>query len=399
MTPFPNTCAREHPPAALQVVNVAGSTVSLRCPTCREFSCWSLPSIRKRLIYLDQSYLSHVFKGKDSRYDATASLLRELAALQVVACPYSATHEEEIALHIEAERERLRGFIKDFSRGHEFRHPTVVREHQHFRAFARFLRGHPPESGVHVEDAVPSAIHEWDGLFRVDIKRPMGDLSEARKIKGEIMDRLLKASETWRMQPFDFESAVQEELGGLADLYLAESKAHAIRSMTDESGDWILEEPYGATFVRKLVMIAHEGYPDAPPLHLVMGYLKASRHFREVPFEDISVRIFCELRRRLSIGQHSNPDRLADLLRGLSRDIEHIATFAPYVEAMFVDKVMAEYLNDSRINLTNRYGTKVFSVKTLKDFEAYLQGIREGVTQEHRELVAAVYGGLRAGFR
>jgi hypothetical protein len=55
---------------------------------------------RKNILYLDQHFFSSVYRGKDPRWDAAMRRITELLDLQLVAVPYSSTHEAEADLWV-----------------------------------------------------------------------------------------------------------------------------------------------------------------------------------------------------------------------------------------------------------------------------------------------------------
>ena len=82
--------------------------------------------------------------------------------------PYSSTHEEET--HFLGERgDNLLRFIWSAARGHSFEPYYRVERTQVLKAFQAYLANAPTSYVREERDAVPSQVHDWDGLFLVKI--------------------------------------------------------------------------------------------------------------------------------------------------------------------------------------------------------------------------------------
>jgi len=115
------------------------STYVLRgCSACKYKESVRLPPTRKKVLYLDQFFVSHVFREKDARFIEAAERIRKLAALQLQVVPYSTVHEDET--HQWEKYAELFNFIKATSRGHEFRPAYDVERIQLEKAFDARLR-------------------------------------------------------------------------------------------------------------------------------------------------------------------------------------------------------------------------------------------------------------------
>src|SRR3990170_6581054 len=76
-------------------VSVLGDHVLRGCMSCRYSTTVWLPEIRKKIIYLDQFFFSHAFRGSEQRFVDAARLIRHLSDLQLLVVPFSSIHEEE----------------------------------------------------------------------------------------------------------------------------------------------------------------------------------------------------------------------------------------------------------------------------------------------------------------
>ena len=89
------------------------------CKRCKYSERIPLPTLRKKIVYLDQCFLSHAFRAKDKRFVEAAERLREASALQLMVAPFSTVHEDEANLWKGHEKELMQ-FIKSIAIGHSF---------------------------------------------------------------------------------------------------------------------------------------------------------------------------------------------------------------------------------------------------------------------------------------
>lgn len=72
-------------------------------------------------------------------------------------------------------------------------------------------------------------------------------------------------------------------------------------------------------------------------------------------------------------------------------DIKHISLYAPYCDAIVIDKFMADLVRRPTVNLQKRYGVKVFSLSSWDALLDWLDSLEAGMSEEHKAGVAAAY--------
>ncbi len=103
------------------ILYIKSNSILYGCKSCQITHLHKLPDIRKKIIYLDQFFLSKVFRKSEPDFMELADKLMKLAHYQALVCPYSTIHETETHQWRREERSDLFKFIKKFSRGHEFK--------------------------------------------------------------------------------------------------------------------------------------------------------------------------------------------------------------------------------------------------------------------------------------
>jgi hypothetical protein len=78
--------------------------------------------------------------------------------------------------------------------------------------------------------------------------------------------------------------------------------------------------------------------------------------------------------------------------RGLMNDVRTISTYAPYVDALFIDKRCAALLKEEPLRAELNYKARVFSMDDTDEFLGYLREIEGQTPDEVREYAAMIYG-------
>jgi hypothetical protein len=117
---------------------------------------------RKSILYLDHNFFSSVYRGNDPQWNTAMQRITELLDLQLVAVPYSSTHEAEADFY--TQRDDLVQFIQRVARGHHFKAYYRVEETQILKAFQGYLANEPTTYIKEERDALPSSVHDWDPI-------------------------------------------------------------------------------------------------------------------------------------------------------------------------------------------------------------------------------------------
>jgi hypothetical protein len=105
----------------------------------------------------------------------------------------------------------------------------------------------------------------------------------------------------------------------------------------------------------------------------------------EMPTNQIFSYLFASLGRRVAYGQQK-------VTPGILTDFNAIATYAPYVDAMFLDKECAHLLAEPELQRDLHYRARIFSYSNKDAFLAYLRNIVAQATDEVRYFSERIYG-------
>jgi hypothetical protein len=107
---------------------------------------------------------------------------------------------------------------------------------------------------------------------------------------------------------------------------------------------------------------------------------------QEQPAHKIFAYLIAALGWRVSSGQSPN------VSAGILNDFTAISIYAPYVDAMFVDRQCASLLQQGRLRSELSYKARIFSMGDQQDFLDYLKRLGDSASEEVRELAHELYG-------
>lgn len=375
--------------------NVSVHDVVLRgCMHCKYESMVLLPTIKKRVIYLDQFFFSGALRGKDARFQLAAELVRRICRLQLLVAPYSSVHEDEAHQwrgYRGMTSEQLMAFIREVSRGVEFEKDYSVEHTQILKAWEAFQKGRPPKYIRETQDAIQGSIDEWDDYYRVDVAGYFRNIELKRQFREESVDELVKVLDVWQSSKESFEDAIALELLDSGKNYL-ETYLTMLRQYAEGDASAVLNTPLTATVVEKMMHWLPADLPLSDRLRRCTEFFQ-SQHFAEVPHEWLSSHMFATMKAMVKRGVFANRESARKHIRGLFGDIRHISLYAPYCDAIVVDKFMADLVKRPTVGLEQRYGVKVFSLSSWDDLLAWLDNLETGMDEDHRIGVAAAYPG------
>ena len=373
-------------------VSIRGDYVLRGCMSCKYSTKVWLPEIRKKIIYLDQFFFSHAFKGRDQRFVDTAQRIAQLAAMQLLVVPYSSIHEDETHQwrgYDGKNKEDLMEFIKATSRGHEFKPEYNVEQTQIIRAFQRFLAGGSPEFQLEDHDAIKGDIHEWDDYFRIDVGRYIGDIELKRKLKRQAVKGLVDIFESWRQSTNTFDQDVALEITAAGKGYIDSYLEFVVRI---SGGDYaaVFNSPVMSQVVQSMLHCIPKETPPEEHLRQAARFF-VSDHFTQIPREWLSARMYATQKDYVKHGAFPNRENALQDLSGFFYDVTHVSTYAPYCDAFVMDKAMAHLVADKRVGLEERYGVEIFSLNNWDELYTWLDAIEAGMTEEHKAGLSAAY--------
>lgn len=359
------------------------------CLSCRHWDRIPLPRLNKKILYLDQFFYSHAFRGENKSFVGAKERIRALAIDQLIVSPYSNLHEDETQLWTPEQREPLMKFIKQTSGGHKFWPEYHVKQVQIAEAFPRFLSQAAPEPIIDRTDAIPSDVNKWDDYFWIDVGSFKTDPDILRCGKDEAVRSLIDLFPEWAQGPSTFDDDVAAELRGGRDSYFRLYLQY-VRRIGEGDHKALIDSPIDSKIVENLMRYANEYLTPDYRMQRIHAFFD-STYFANVPHERISSEFFALLRYKLRQGAYRDAEKAKRRFKGFFYDVRFIATYAPYCDAMVVDALMHSWATDPLIDLPRRYGTRFFSRTNWSDFLDYLDELDMSRTEELKTALQMVH--------
>lgn len=375
-------------------VNVGGNILNRGCNRCGEWLRYPLPELQKKIIYLDQFFLSHAFRNCEQPFVDVANRIRDMAERQLIVAPYSSVHRDETHLWRHKQQEELYKFIKQTARGYEFNQAYEIKQTQMHRAFDAFRKKSSVDNSIEARDAFREDIHKWDDYFWIDIKPYLGDLEAMRQGKADAIAALVALFPEWATLKTTFEEDVVAEARGygrsLLDQYLK-----MVFSVGNDGLLEYLQTPIDTMYVESLLHYDSNTIEIGERIKRISSFF-SSEYFYHIPNIRISCGLFAVLRKLVKKGAYSNPENAKKKLKGLFYDSECISVFGPYSDAIFIDREMNNWCEDPGANLFGGYATNVFSVQSWDGFNSYLDQVEKNYSEDIQKALRLVYPGIYA---
>lgn len=170
---------------------VSRSRLVKGCNNCSYSFTIELPKLRKKILYLDQCFLSSLFRKDKPQIEKAGSKISQLAFHQKLVCPFSGIHETESLQWIPDRRDELFKYIKQTARGHRFKLSSEIQTVQMHRSLKQFLNGKSKEIEIMENDAIGRNLHDWDNYVWIDTKISLENPDETQELKENYAQKLV----------------------------------------------------------------------------------------------------------------------------------------------------------------------------------------------------------------
>lgn len=378
-----------------------------RCINCWLDQSFPLPALDKKIIYVDQFVISNIMKELDPHapaaskgikggfYRTVFEKLDRLSKLQLIVCPHSPIQDTESV--VDARYEKLRSVFRHLSHGVGFLGPEIIFHRQILRAFRGWLNDVPPEPMTDRDRVFTGERNAWMERLRIELDYQLPGIAEAhRRINAQRTSHLHEVCRRWQQASgFDFHDAFAGELGAIVEAPWREYLAHAARLHAAETGKIpvVLSElypPESASLISHLLGELRAVTPDFGTAIVRVQEFFRSAAARAIPFARISALFWVGVAREVRAGR--SPENFPR--SGMANDIDMVAAYSPFCDAMFVDKQVWKLAAEPELKRELAGAARMFSFRADgdQDFLAYLDQIEADATPEHLSAVTAVYG-------
>jgi len=378
------------------LLTAGGNVITLRCTTCRYSHGDALPPVDKATIYLDQFVFSAIFKiktggqapnGHQSFYDELIPQLRHVVHLQQAILPHSDLHSNETLVY--RDPRGLRDAYEHIGGNVSLRGSRDIEMDQVF-AFARAFRdGNEPALNLAPDEILQGSRNDWlpDMLMSVNVDySQFADGIRRERDKG--FAALSEVVAAWADEKPSFRELLRRESqfgkhrrSALATVMQRMASASAVGDGMDLL--YAALEPVWREFLL-LRDFLREGASDKDAMRRVGDFWDWPR-LNEMPYNRIFAYLFAAFGKRVTMGQRK-------FTRGLMTDFQAIAAYAPYVDAMFIDRECALLLGEGELKHDLKYRARIFSYANKQDFLNYLHDLEDQATAEVRAYAERIYG-------
>lgn len=354
-----------------------------RCTQCLNEEHFELPPPpTPRVLYLDQFAVSCLAKAllPNSRERFTGddpatqrgfwprlfARLERLVKLGVLVCPPSSVHRTEALLD-----DRLAGSLHrvhlHFAGGAQFTHHESVKRDQLYLALCGWLDDQAPSTLG--RDDVVSGGGAWRDRLEISVPWTIDadEIDAVRAARRAATPGLQAIVREWsQQQGRSFAERQDEQLRNFGPSFLPLAPLSDLRIVLDHAlGERRI--PAGARTAKVEEFLRGDGPMATPFARLACGLFAA-------------------------LGWQAERGQAAAVDRGMLNDFQAIATYAPYCDAMLIDRTCRRLLVDTPLSEQLPSGVQFFDVRTLDELDTWLEAVEAGASAQHLELVERVYG-------
>lgn len=388
-------CPRCHE-LTLGLLSAGRNVMTLRCTGCRYTHNEILPGVDKATIYLDQFMFSAIFKikaggqaprGHQNFYDELVPLLRRVVLLQQALLPHSDLHSNETIVF--RDPRGLRDAYEHIGGDASLSDTRDIEMKQIF-AFARAFRdGGEPLLQLTPDEVLREPRNDWLPDMRIGVNADYSQFADGiRRERDKGFDALSNLVAAWAEEKPTFRVLLrrEEQFGKHRRAALATVMQRMASAEIDGNG---MELFYAALepVLREFLMLWDffgEGISDHETMRLIGEFWDWPR-LNEMPFSRLLSYLLAAFGRRVSMGQRK-------FTRGIMTDFQAIAAYAPYVDAMFIDRECALLLGEGELLRELNYRARIFSYANKDEFLAYLRQLEAQATAEVRDYAERIYG-------
>jgi hypothetical protein len=380
-------------------LSVDGDSVTKRCKTCRYSHTEILPALDKKVVYLDQFVVSELYKTKSStrrpgapseKFWQECYELANLAYLrQQVIFPASNLHSDEtIVWHSPGElrlaHEMLSGDIS-FEPTHDI---ATQQEWEFARAYITGEKA--PSISFDVDEVLSGERNVWLPIFHIDVNADYSIFAPGiRRDRATAEASLQELANGWTRNKPTFSQILKLELssyGSAMRQALRDQAAKMQAAMASNDPSSVLELRFGLMnrYEQIAEMFERNGVPKQDAFKEVGKFLDWTENQKQ-PAHRMFAYLIAALGWRISSGQRQ------EMKASVLNDFTAISTYAPYIDAMFVDRQCANLLKQGRLRSELIYKARVFSMGDPQEFLDYLKGLCDSAPGEIRQLAHKLY--------
>lgn len=228
------------------------------------------------------------------------------------------------------------------------------------------MQGLPPQIAGSIVMRSRSAV-------KSDYSQFIDRIREGRETVATEMQRIF---EGWKNDKDAFDTVANREMAAYGAAYIhgiADGPQRMLKAMASNDPAAVLDESlHEANVLRRILsgLFEKHGVPEQDQLKKVVEFFRWDG-LCELPSNRISGHLYAAVARKAAAGQKKPPTR------GLTNDVRVISTYAPYVDAMFIDNECAGLLAEEPLRSRLAFKARIFCLNSKDEFVAYLRSLEQ----------------------
>ena len=385
------------------VMAIEPASYTRTCRGCLHTQDFRLPTLKKKIIYLDQFVVSELMKLNTPTTKGHAAvsaepfwrklwdLVKELRNLQLICCPSSGEHVNESLLS--PFYKALKETYDHLSGGVSFDSCESIKRQQIATLARAWARGETPEFDFDADGVTSGDPHRWLERYYIThndfMEHHVDVVREDRQKLHEGMTRVFNNS--YRVHRFTFAQWFELERHSHQKYMLNAVKDRVQRKLSLMATPWqiglsdVLDSDAEMTTQLILETMNRESHPAPKGVELAQSFFNAQR-IGDAPFNKIGAAMHASIAMKAAAGQKNPPNQ------GMVTDIELVETLLPYCDAMFMDNGCRAVLMDVPKAYLPEGADRVYSLNRKEEFLSYLRALRDSAPPEHLSTVQEIYG-------
>lgn len=399
------TCPKCKTKNSYGVLTIYDNSYERRCKKCMYTCTYKLPSLKKKVIYMDQFAFSNMMKAlnphtkayeKGDNDDFWVTLFKKLdrlVKLQLIVCPDSDIHQNESI--VTPFFKPLKRMYELLSHGISFNEIDDIKINQICENAEKWINNDTVDDNFDVSEIVYENINAWQQrlIISVDFEQNQESIDYIRRGRENVHEQLSKCFEIWQKEKdktfWDWFNIQNSSFGPLCFKQYVEYLINYQKIMKGIIQPSIenLTPSLCVQFVQAAFSVFEEaGISEEKRFDKVIEYFYSSS-LKNVPFVKLSSLLLAALARKAAAGRKKPPNQ------GTANDFNFISVLLPFCDAMFIDNECFGYLMEEPISGNiSCYDTQIFSLNNKDAFLEYLDGIEASTPREHFDKVREVYG-------
>lgn len=375
-----------------------------RCASCKHDQSYKLPRLSRKVIYIDQFAISDMMKsinpqvGKENKVDpffkALFEKLDRLNKLQLIICPDSNNHFNESI--VSPYYSFLKRMYEQLSHGTTLYDSETIKRFQITENFREWVGD--AKKPLDIGDMLMGDnLDGWQSRLIISVSLRDQDPAlpqELRRERDETSDALTKVFERWQTESAkSFNDWYEEERASFGQSIIKNYMSTLIDYVDFASGQNTVDinsfssllSQTSVTFTIIHRKLKEKGFSDNEVFKKSIEFFNSEK-VKEIPYLRLSAILFAGLAKEASLGRKKPPTK------GMFNDVEVLAAYSPYCDALFVDNECKRLLSSRDAKSKLDVSSKIFSQDNKEDFLTFLDEIEKTATKKHIELVKQVYG-------